>query len=46
MFSVYKELMGIWLKEFENDDQIIEMSFKIIVTDFYLPLLLENYFYH
>lgn len=35
MFLVDKELMGIWLTEFENDDQIIEMSFEIIVTDFY-----------
>ena len=34
-FSICKEQVGIWLLEFENDERVIEMSFKIFITDFY-----------
>jgi len=34
-FSVYKELTGTRLSEFENNERVIETSFEIIIADFY-----------
>jgi len=36
ILSIYrKELTGIWLLEFENDDWVIETSSEIIIAGFY-----------
>lgn len=32
---VFKDLVGIWLLESENDDQVIETLFEIIIAYFY-----------
>ena len=44
-FLVLKEFTSIWLfsfYEFENDERIIETSFKIIFTNFYSELFVQN----